>query len=145
MFTPQPNTIRETLFAAFLEIFLGDEEVGVGHNAQPAKMVPLPSFADGELSFRISTRIHTQTEPAGTQILDRTKRCLPKGKAQLREHILSSGLWDLDVDYWVKFENTDNEAKCWHWAPPPGGKFVVCTMKSNRRDWEQWGDVVNRL
>jgi hypothetical protein len=121
MFTPQPETMGETLVGVLLELFLGDKEENARQNTKPAiasesNKPMLPRFVD-KLTLRLSVKIPMGVERARTQELDRTKSFLPEDKVRLRSVILSSNLWDLKV------VSDNKKPKNWCWTLPGGGSF----------------------
>jgi hypothetical protein len=81
----------------------------------------LPSFTN-KLTLLLSVKIPTQKEPGRTQELNRTQLCLPEGKARLEKHILSSDLWDLDVE--IELDEV-GWPEGFRWTYPPGGNFIA--------------------
>jgi hypothetical protein len=102
--------MRDTLFRAFLDIFLGGED-----SREQATL--LPSFAN-EITLRV--KIGAEDEQTETMELKRTKSRVPEVEALLRRYILSTELWDIDVKY-------SPASKYWNWTRPPGGGVAFCT------------------
>jgi hypothetical protein len=79
----------------------------------------VPSFAK-DMILRV--KIGTQEDQSGIKELKRTEWRLPEVETLLRRHVLSAGLWNLDV---VR----DSELDLWRWTPPSGGKFELCVAR----------------
>ena len=142
MFIPVPDTMRKTLFEAFLAIFVSSEEEEAGRDTQPfittgRQKVMLPGFAN-KLTLLLSVKNPTQKKPAAIQELNRTKLCLPGGKAWLEEHMSSTDLWDLDVE-------VDQVDGSWHWTLPPGGKLTMWTFNDSSYPFQQHRQSVSTL
>lgn len=146
MFTPQPETMGETLVGVLLQLFLGDKEENARQNAKPAAASEsntpntpmLPSFAD-KLTLWLSVKFPMRGERTGTQELNRAKPWFPEDKVRLRGGILSSGLWDLEV------VDDDKKRKNWCWTLPRGGFFKSWSINNKNGQFRGHLRRVSRL
>jgi len=122
-----------------IDLFRWDKEGDPG-------TLPMPSFAD-ELTLMVSDKISTKYKATRSQKLKRIELLLPSGKARLKEHILSSKLWDLEVSHYDYFD-----LDFWLWTPPHGGKFGLARISNEAVEpvpggiqaaWQKWTDVIS--